>query len=66
MAEVTITIKDEGRGVNIKIESNPPFPGPAAEDQTMTNAQYLGWVAMDAIAKACKSDGGEEEELEEG
>lgn len=64
MATVTITIKDEGRGLNIKLESDPPFPGPAAEDQTATNAQHLGFVGLNAITNACKSEGVEEGEEE--
>jgi hypothetical protein len=39
MATASITITDTAKGVDIKIESDPPFPGPAAEDQTLTNAQ---------------------------
>ena len=62
MAKVTITIEDddvEGM-INIRIESDPAWPGPAAEDQTMTAAQHLGLVGMEALAKAAK--GGEKEE----
>lgn len=53
MATVTITLTDEGSSLNIKIESDPSFPGPANKDQTMTNAQHLGLHALDAINKAC-------------
>jgi hypothetical protein len=63
MAKVTITIEDtEKTGIHLTIESDPPFPGPAAEDQTQTNAQYLGCVAMDAMSKACGHDDGSDEE----
>lgn len=59
MATVTITISDEGEEdgsegnttVNIKLESEPAFPGPAADDQTVTAAQNLGLNAWQAIAK---------------
>jgi hypothetical protein len=57
MAKVTITISDEGEEadgkntVTIKLESDPAFPGPAAEDQTITSAQNLGLNAWQAIAE---------------
>ena len=54
MAKVIITIEDKGQGINVKIESDPAFPGPAAKDQAMTNAQHLGLIAMEAICDACK------------
>jgi hypothetical protein len=37
---VTFTDDDDG-GTKVKVESDPPFPGPAAEDQTMTPAQSM-------------------------
>jgi hypothetical protein len=62
MAKVTITVEDDDAAgmVNIRIESEPGWPGPAAEDQTMTAAQHLGLIGMEAITKAAK--GGEKEE----
>jgi hypothetical protein len=54
MATVIITITDKGKGLNLKIESDPAFPGPAAKDQTTTQAQQLGMFAMEAMAEACK------------
>ena len=58
MAKVTITIEDDDEKgmVNIRIESDPGWPGPAAEDQSMTSAQHLGLVGMEAITKAGKSE----------
>ena len=52
MATVTITITDKGKGISLKIASDPGFPGPAAKDQTVTGAQHLGLIGMDAISKA--------------
>jgi len=42
MAKVTITFEDIDDGVRVKAESEPPFPGPAAQDQTLTEAQEMG------------------------
>jgi len=43
VAKVTITIEDgENDRVTMQIESDPPWPGPAAEDQSMTPAQGAG------------------------
>ena len=53
MATVTITITDEGKGISVKMESDPGFPGPDAKDQTTTNAQKLAFVAMEAVNEAC-------------
>lgn len=54
MAKVTIIIEDneDQTGISVQVTSNPPFPGPAAEDQTATSAQHLGAYCMEAIAKA--------------
>jgi hypothetical protein len=51
MAKVTITVEDDpdGKHVNIRIESDPPWPGPAAEDQSMTCAQNLGLAIMEKM-----------------
>lgn len=71
MATVTITISDEGvesdgkNTVTIKLESEPAFPGPAADDQTVTAAQNLGLNAWQAIAKMAAGKKGDIE-LEEG
>ena len=54
MATVIITITDRDPGLKLRIESDPAFPGPAAKDQTTTQAQQLGLFAMEAMAKACK------------
>lgn len=62
MAKVTITIEDgEETGVHLSIESEPAFPGPANKDQSHTNAQYLGVLAMTAMSKACGAGGDDEE-----
>jgi len=53
MATVTITITDVGTGISVNLESEPGFPGPAAKDQAMTNAQHLGFVALEVINKTC-------------
>lgn len=62
MAKVIITIEDDDDAgmISIRIESDPAWPGPAAEDQTMTAAQHLGLVGMEAISKAAK--GGDKDE----
>lgn len=63
MAKVTITVEDnETSGIHLTIESDPAFPGPANKDQSYTNAQYLGMVAMTAMNKACGAGGDDEEE----
>ena len=56
MAIVTITITDKPKGkLTIKIASDPAFPGPAAENQTMTPAQQLGLIGVEAIGEICKT-----------
>lgn len=48
MAEVRLTLKDvRGRQAAIRVESIPPWPGPAAEDQTMTPARWMGLEFME-------------------
>lgn len=45
MAKVTITFEDMDDGVQVKIESDPSFPGPAAtpeQQEAMTDAQQMG------------------------
>lgn len=53
MAKVTITIEDGDKedSVTMKIESDPAWPGPAAEDQTMTPAQAAGLRFFDWMQK---------------
>jgi hypothetical protein len=68
MAKVIITIEDTNKKenqINIRIESDPAFPGPAAKDQTLTHAQECGLIAMQAIVdpKSVEiADNDEEEE----
>jgi len=58
MARVTITLEDEtnGNGIKLKVESDPAFPGTAAENPTYTQAQKmaLSWAA--AIVDASKGN----------
>lgn len=54
MATVTITLTDKGKGLKLKIASDPAFPGPKAEDQTMTTAQQLGLYLMEQAGEVCK------------
>ena len=55
MAKVTLVFKDEPDGkLNATLESDPPFPGPAAEDTELTFAQQAGWCALDAVINEMK------------
>ncbi len=50
MAKVTIQIDDtEDGAINVEIRSEPGFPGGAAEDQTLTNAQMAGLQYMQYV-----------------
>ena len=57
MAIINLSIKDsvsEETGesmVEIKMESEPAWPGPAAEDQSMTSAQALGLEFLELLTK---------------
>jgi hypothetical protein len=54
MAKVTITIEDgdeNENSVTMRIESDPAWPGPAAEDQSMTPAQSAGLRFFDWMRK---------------
>jgi len=45
MAKVTVTFEDIEEGVSVNVESDPPFPGPAAskeEKESLTDAQQMG------------------------
>jgi hypothetical protein len=45
MAKVTVTFEDVEEGISVKVESDPPFPGPAAtqeEQDNLTDAQHMG------------------------
>jgi hypothetical protein len=45
MAKVTITIEDIADGVSIKMDSDPPFPGPdAAPEQTANFTDAMHWA----------------------
>jgi hypothetical protein len=61
MATVTITFTDKKKkgSIDIKIESNPPFLGPAAEDKTYTPSQQ---VAMRVLTYLSKLESGEDNE----
>ena len=54
-ATVTFTITDipetpeEAGQINFTIESDPPWPGPAAKNQDLTAAQACGLHLMEAI-----------------
>lgn len=59
MAKVTLKLVDEPNNqLGIEMESDPAFPGPAAEDQTLTNAQYAVMSSVtklvDAIGEATR------------
>lgn len=50
MPTVTITLSDAGgTDVDVKFECEPGWPGPAAEDQTLSPAQQLGLEIMDKM-----------------
>lgn len=58
MATVTITLSDhDERGLEVSVESDPPFPGPAAIDKTCTLAQ--GWALRLLEVLTDESQGGE-------
>ena len=45
MAKIIVTFEDVEEGVSVKIESDPPFPGPDAsqeEQDSLTDAQDMG------------------------
>lgn len=45
MAKVTVTFEDINEGVSVQVESDPPFPGPAASQEqkdSLTDAQQMG------------------------
>lgn len=50
MALVTVTFEDvsddQGDGVKVLMKSDPPFPGPAASDQQLTNAQHAAMTCI--------------------
>lgn len=76
MAKVTVTFEDiEGQegGVNVRIESEPGFPGPAAEDQMLSSAQMMGLRMTEILAEemqdqhgGCGHEGCDCHELPEG
>jgi hypothetical protein len=50
MATVTITIVDSPDNMlDIGIESDPPFPGPAAMNQVLTEAQMTGLELVEKV-----------------
>lgn len=56
MAKVTLVLEDEAAGtVNIKMESEPAWPGPAAKDQSMTTAQLMGIRFLDWLRSQSKT-----------
>ena len=67
-ATVTFTITDkpetpeEEGTINFRIESDPPWPGPAAKDQTLTAAQACGLRLMEALPELMKAMRGLQEE----
>jgi len=54
MATVKITIRDMDNGeVDVRIESDPPLPGPAApKSREHTNAQAMACVCMAAMVES--------------
>lgn len=45
MAKITVTFEDVEEGVSVKVESDPPFPGPVASQEeldSLTEAQEMG------------------------
>lgn len=60
MAKVTLTFEDKpgkSMALGVVIESDPPFPGPAAKSQKLTMAQTAALTAIEAISKTCKTKG---------
>lgn len=52
MAKVTITIEDLPDGkTDVHMESVPGWPGPAAKDQYVTEAQAIGSLFLDFLRK---------------
>lgn len=54
MATVKIILTDERNNLNLSMESEPGFPGPAAENQDLTNAQFIALEAVHKITDALK------------
>ena len=50
MAIVTLTITDEEDNLlRVSLESDPPFPGPAAVDKNYTKAQTIGLELLKSV-----------------
>lgn len=66
MARVTITLEDteDGEGFGLTVESDPPFPGPAAKDKTCTPAQFVAHSLLEGMVKAAKGSVSFDEEDE--
>jgi hypothetical protein len=61
MATVTITIiDDEDGGAKFRIESDPPFDGPAVENPKFTAAQGLGLSILEFVGGEIVDVEGEE------
>ena len=65
MAKVTITLTDNADKLNVRIESDPPFPGPVAECQDTTCAQNAGMFMLEALTKQMKKSKDEDDEDDE-
>lgn len=54
MATVTITLTDDADTLHVVIESEPPFPGPASDDESLTAAQGWGLELIEHLNKELK------------
>lgn len=67
MAKVTLVIEDLGDNtVRMKIESDPPLPEGARDEDvfdTLTSAQKLAFYAYASVSEAIESSGGKERPL---
>jgi hypothetical protein len=60
VAKVTITVEDDARGLLLRIESDPPFPGPGATPEELaaaTPAQEAGAEIFARMAEAMSAEG---------
>jgi hypothetical protein len=69
MSKVVITIEDGPSGeIDVQLESDPPFPGPAAKNKQGTMAQSWGIACLQWIiehAGKCRKKAVDEKEAQE-
>lgn len=61
MAKVTITFEDHEGGVEVKVGSDPAWPGPAAENQSLTEAQMMGLRVVEILNQLQEAEEDEDE-----